>query len=185
MQQTKEVPMSMLKFGRRNLATLVISVIVAATFVLTGCSQSGSETSSAKHYDSMDSLAADSTAIVVGTVTKQYEKDGSDASVIVSEFKVTNSPANPSLGNKVHADSAAIVVGDTILVRQSKEEKSRLQKGDEYLLFVAPSTAEGSTANDFSITGTVAGLYHWNGTAYSRVVKVAGDTLPDTISKTS
>jgi hypothetical protein len=180
----KEVQMSLLKFRRRKVA-LAISVIVAATFVLTGCSQSGSETGSAKHYDSMDSLAADSTAIVVGSVTKQFEKDGSDAPVIVSEFKVTNSPANPSLGKNVHADSAAIAVGDTILVRQPKETKSRLHKGDEYLLFVAPSTAHSSTTNDFSITGTVAGLYHWDGTAYSRVVKVAGDTLPDTISKTS
>ena len=177
--------MSIVNIRHRKVAALAISVIVVATVALTGCSQSNSETSSAKQYDSLDSLAADSTAIVAGSVTKQYEKDGSDTSVIISAFKVTNSPTNPSLGNNVRADSAAIAVGDTILVEQPKSETSRLHKGDEYLLFLTPSTVHGATTKDFSITGAVAGLYLWDGAAYSRVVKVPGDTLPDTISKVS
>lgn len=174
--------MSIVNIRRRKVATLAISVIVLATVALTGCTQSHSET---KNYDSLDSLAADSTAIVAGSVTKQYEKDESDTSVIISAFKVTNSPANPSLGNNVDADSAAIAVGDTILVRQPKSETSRLHKGDDYLLFVTPSTVHGATTKEFSITGAVAGLYLWDGATYSRVVKVPGDTLPDTISKAS
>ena len=118
-------------------------------------------------------------------MTKQHEEDGAGATVIVSSFTVTNAPANPSLGKNAHADSAAIAVGDTLQVRQPKSETARLQKGDEYLLFLTPSTEQGATTKDYSITGAVSGLYHWDGTAYSRVVKVPGDTLPDTISKAS
>ena len=173
--------MSNVTIRSRKVAALIISVIVATTAVLTGCSQS----SGAEQYDSLDSLAAASTAIVAGSVTKQHEEDGAGATVIVSSFTVTNAPANPSLGKNAHADSAAIAVGDTLQVRQPKSETARLQKGDEYLLFLTPSTEQGATTKDYSITGAVSGLYHWDGTAYSRVVKVPGDTLPDTISKAS
>jgi hypothetical protein len=177
--QAKEVSMSEVNTRGRKAVALAIGMIVAMTALLAGCSQA----SGAATYDSLDSLAAASTAITAGSVTEQHEGKQAGTTVIISSFKVTNAPSNPNLGKNAHGDTAAIAVGDTVQISQPKSDATLLKKGERYLLFLTASTEQGATAKDYSITGAVSGLYHWDGTAYSRIAKAPGDTLPDTISE--
>ncbi|MFD4957664.1 hypothetical protein [Microbacterium sp. NPDC058389] len=150
-----------------------LALLIATS--LAGCATSSSGSRHAL-YDSLDSLAADSTDIVVGTV----QDSGIDGDATVATIEVENAPTNPSLGSNVDADAGTIEVGDVIEVRQQTDEK--LSTGAQYLLYVTPTMLSGDAADQYYITGAVAGMYVRDGDVFQRVVPDSGDTLPETFS---
>ncbi|HKP07778.1 MAG TPA: hypothetical protein VJU58_11055 [Microbacterium sp.] len=149
--------------------------------MLTACASSSSG-SRATLYESLEALAADSSVIVIGTVTGQSTVAGpsGDSSTTVSTVEVTNAPSNPQLGGNLEGDLVTVAVGDVVEVRQ--DTGPLLMQGEEYLLFLTPSMLPGDAASDYFITGAVAGLYARNGDEFRRVVLDSGDTLPETFT---
>lgn len=171
---------------RQASFAVVLTLITAALIcALTGCSSSASG-SRANLYESIDDLAGDSTAIVIGTVTSQRQDD--DA--IISTFEVSNAPTNPQLGANVEGADSLLVAGDTVEVRQmdsgaaSSAAAPLLESDQEYLLFLTPSMLAGDAATQFYVTGAEAGLYIRDGDEFRRVMTDTGDILPETISIT-
>ena len=152
-----------------------VVAVTAAMLMLTGCTQS-SAGSRATLYDNVDELAADSAAIVIGTVSDQH-RDGDST---VSSLEVVNAPANPHLATNLVDAGNTVNVGDSIAVRQDADPI--LATGDEYLLFITPSTLPGDGVEQYFITGAVAGLYVRDGAEYRRVVTDSGDELPETFA---
>jgi hypothetical protein len=166
----------MRRLGTRSaLATLLVAVVSVGAV---GCTQS----SGSRHtlYDNVDSLARDSSAIVVGSVTDQRQDTSAGFTTTISTVEVANDPENPSLGANLDGGPVQLVVGDVIQVRQDGEP-SVLHPGQEYLLFVTASMLPGDAAAHFFITGAVAGAYQREGNQYTRVRTDSGDNLPDTI----
>lgn len=171
----------------RRVSFAVAAILTTVTFILalTGCTSSSSG-SRATLYESIDDLARDSTAIVVGTVTSQRQDD----EAMISTFEVSNAPTNPQLGANVESADSPLVEGDIIEVRQmdSGAESSMaaplLASDQEYLLFLTPSMLAGDAATQFYVTGAQAGLYVRDGDEFRRVVMDTGDTLPETITTT-
>ena len=164
---------------RRAMAAVFVAVV---SVVAAGCVQSGESWSRHALYDSLDSLAGDSSVIVVGSITRQREEISAEAPPAsrISTVEVTNTPANPSLGEDLDTGSGTVTVGDVIQVREDAGS-SLLQPGREYLLFLTPSMLPGDKAAQFFITGAVAGAYEKEGDQFTRVVTGSGDDLPDTI----
>ncbi|MFH8251065.1 hypothetical protein ACH3VR_11915 [Microbacterium sp. B2969] len=152
------------------------AVVMGLTIVtLVGCSQS---VSGSRHtlYDSIDALAADSSAIVVGTVTSHHvEGEGT-----VSSVQVSNAPTNPQLGANVEGGACDIAVGDVVDVREIGEP--HLDAGGDYLLFLTPTMLTADAAADYYVTGADAGIYVRDGDVMRRLVTDSGDALPETIS---
>ncbi len=158
----------------RQIATLALAVGIA---VLAGCSQSSS---GSRHtlYDSIDELAADSSSIVVGTVTDQSTQDGAT----VSSVEVANAPTNPQIGGNLADRGDPAEVGETVEVRQ--DSPPFLETGAQYLLFLTPTMLSGAPATQLFITGAGAGAYVRDGDEFHRVIVDSGDNLPDTITAT-
>lgn len=148
---------------------------IAVVSVLAGCSQSSSG-SWHTLYDSVESLAADSSTIVVGTVSAQSV----EGDVTISSVEVTNAPTNPQLGANLADRPEPAAVGETVEVRQ--ELSPALELGEEYLLFLTPTMLPGEAAGQHFVTGAVAGLYVRHDGEFRRVVPDSGDALPDRIT---
>lgn len=168
----------MRRLGIRLAPTMLTVALVSAT--ASGCVQSGDSGSRHELFDSLDALARESSVIVVGSVTDQREEDSAGLHTTVSTVSVTNTPANPSLGENLDAESVPVAVGDVIQVRQDGKP-SALHPDQEYLLFLTPTMLPGNEATQFFITGAVAGAYKRDGDQYTRIVTDSGDDLPDTI----
>ena len=166
--------------GKRHAMAVLIAAVVSVS--LAGCAQGGESGSRHAPYDSLDSLARDSSVIVVGSVTDQGEElsGGSPPPSRISTVEVTNTPTNPSLGENLDTGSGVVAVGDVIQVREDAGA-SLLQIDREYLLFLTPSMLPGGKAAQFFITGGVAGAYQRDGEQFTRIVTGGGDDLPATI----
>lgn len=154
-----------------------------AALVLAACASSSSG-SRATLYESIDQLAADSSAIVVGTVHGQR----TEGDVTISSVEVTHSSFNPQLGANL-TDESAVAAGDVVEVRQDVasshtggDHAPLLSDGDQYMLFLTPTMLEGDAAAQYFITGAVAGLYVRDGADFRRVVTDSGDALPERIA---
>ncbi|MFS0731893.1 hypothetical protein ABC304_07790 [Microbacterium sp. 1P10UB] len=161
--------------GRVGLAAVIASLLI----VQSGCAGSASEGagSRAELYDSIDGLASDSTAIVIGTVTDQ----STDGGATVSSLEVAIAPASPQLGATA-PDAEAVKVGDTVAVRQDPASRPLLETGRTYVLWLTPTMLDGAAATQFFITGSNAGMYILDGAVARRVAMETGDTLPETIT---
>ena len=160
---------------RPAFAALLVALVSVGTV---GCAQSSGSRHTLNH--DVDSLARDSSTVIVGSVTDQRQETSAGFTTTISTVEVTNSPANPSLGENLDAEPVPVAAGDVIQVRQDGEP-SVLHPGQEYLLFLTPTMLPGDGAAHFFITGAVAGAYQRDGDQYIRVVTDSGDDLPDTI----
>ena len=158
---------------RQGIAVSGLALLVVVG--LTGCASSSS---GSRHtlYDSVESIAADSSDIVIGTVQTQ----GVDGDATVSTVEVEVASTNPQLGANLAGGHGSIEVGDVIEVRQQGDPL--LASGDQYLLFVTPTELSGDAADQYYVTGAVAGIYERDGDGDRRAVIDSGDTLPETIS---
>lgn len=165
--------------GRRDRRPATLSGCIAlCVIVLITTAACSSSSSGSRHtlYDSIDSLAADSSAILVGTVSDQSTAGGTT----VSSVAVTNAPTNPQLGGNLADPPEPPAAGDVVEVRE--DQTPTLSPGEEYLLFLTPTMLPGDASTQYFITGAVAGIYVRDGEGFRRAVPDSGDTLPDTIT---
>jgi hypothetical protein len=159
---------------RRSAGVVAVVVTLAG---IAGCSISaGSSDSRAKLYDTMEALARDSAVIVIGPVTGQRP----DGDTTVSMVAVASAPSSPGLGENVA--TAAVAVGDAVEVRQDPASRPLLSVGAEYVLWLTPSMLPGDAADQFFITGSIAGAYMREGHIARRLDPASGDQLPDTVT---
>jgi hypothetical protein len=161
--------------GKAGLAAAAVTLLMLQV----GCAPSSvtDEGSRAVLYDSIDGLASDSTAIVIGTVTSQR----TDGDTTISTLEVMSSPASPQLGATA-PDAEPVSVGDTVAVRQDPASRPLLEEGNDYALWLTPTMLDGDAANEFFITGSNAGMYLVDGDIARRVATGTGDELPETIT---
>jgi hypothetical protein len=165
----------------RNAAAAM--VVVALMLGAAGCSSSApsdesSAGSRATLYDSVDELAADSTAIINGVVTDQFTEGDATVSVI----PVDNVPFSPQLAANAGTPPSDVQVGDTVQVRQDPSSRPLLEIGKEYFLWLTPTMLPGAAASQFFVTGSNAGIYISDGDAARRAAPDSGDDLPATIT---
>ena len=166
--------------------TLFVGALVTA---LTGCSSlisrsdGDAHASRVKLYDSVASMAQDSSAVLVGTVSSQEVATDIDPTThfTLSTITVTNTPKS----------DGSITEGSTVTVRQigSAEQPAPttlMEVGGTYLLYLTPSGLTGELASQFYITGANAGLYQATGDVeaqsvqqiFAQVEKQEGENLP-------
>ncbi|MCW3491764.1 hypothetical protein [Microbacterium sp. SSM24] len=153
---------------------LTAALVLAAACALSGCT-GGSSGSRHTLYDSIDALAADSSAIVVGEVARQR----TEGETTISSVVVGSAPTNPQLGAEVDGGASAIESGDVVDVRQTTSPY--LEVGGRYALFLTPTMLEGDAASQFYVTGAEAGIYACEADSCHRVALDSGDDLPETI----
>ncbi len=132
-----------------------------------------------KMYSSLDELAADSGAIVVGVVVDQ--QPGPDGTT-VSTVEVERSFRPAALGRTSPEPTVEVPDGSTVRVRAfggvtSSLPSASLEPGGRYLLFLSPTGLASADDDEFFITGVVAGIYEAQGDRYVRAAD-DGDTLP-------
>jgi hypothetical protein len=165
---------------RLRLGTLAAAALLAAGLLtVAGCS-SESSGSRARMYDSVSSMADDSSLVVTGTVGEQRVADDvADAgSTTLSTVRVVDTA-------KTDADHPA---GSTVVVRQHGTARSSdpgmlLEEGSTYLLYLAPSALDGDLASQYFVTGGAAGVYVGeDGRSDFRRGMDEGDELPDRLT---
>lgn len=149
---------------------------------LAGCAGVGSAGSRAKLYDSIDALARDSNAVIVGTVVER--ETGADATVW--RVEVENAPLAPGLGADLDAPAVPVAVGDVVEVRDTGAADSSappypLEVGRQYAMYLTATGLTGAAADQYFLTGAGAGLFVREGDQFRRVLADSGDDLPDTI----
>lgn len=162
---------------RGGLVAILVSLALLTSGCVSGSSTDDASGSRAVLYDSIEGLASDSTAIVVGTVTEQR----TDGDATVSTVDVISAPASPGLGSTA-PEAEPVVVGDLVEVRQDPSSRPLLEVGAEYALWLTPTMLPDAAASQFFITGSNAGLYIVDGDVARRAATDTGDDLPDTIS---
>ena len=165
--------------GRAGLAAVAVTLLTLQV----GCAGDpvidGGAGSRAVLYDSIDELASDSTAIVIGKIMHQR----TDGDTTVSSLDVLSAPSSPQLGATA-PEAEPVSVGDTVMVRQDPSSRPLLETGKEYALWLTPTMLPGEAANEFFITGSTAGMYLVDGDTARRVTTNTGDELPETITIT-
>jgi hypothetical protein len=165
---------------RVRLGTVVAAVLLAAGLVtVTGCS-SGSSGSRARMYDSVGSMADDSSLVVTGTVGAQRV-----ANDVANAGPTTLSTVRLVDTAKTDAEHPA---ASTVVVRQHGTDRSShpgmlLRQGSTYLLYLTPSALDGDLAEQFFVTGGAAGIYiAEDGRTDFRRGMDEGDDLPARLS---
>lgn len=165
--------------------TLSAGLAGALVILLTACTTSTLSDSRHTLYDTLEELAADSSAAVVVTVVEQHEEAGGDGiPITLSLVEVHESLAATGLAAGLDVEPGSASEGERITVRQlgasSMDETPApiLRQGSTYLLFVTPTMLPGDAADEYYVTGGDAGLYMQDGDAFVRLVPGSGDTLP-------
>ncbi|WP_243073714.1 hypothetical protein [Microbacterium sp. SS28] len=132
-----------------------------------------------KLYTSLQELIADSGAVVSGVVTA--EQMGEDGATVFT-LDVERSFTPEVLGSTSPEPAVPVAEGTVVHVRTfggmtSSVPSATLQVGDRYLLFLTPTGLNGAAADEFFITGMVAGIYFSADDHYARMVD-DGDDLP-------
>ncbi|MEV7693771.1 hypothetical protein AB0N73_10630 [Microbacterium sp. NPDC089189] len=159
------------------VAAVLVSLALLASGCASGSSVDDASGSRAVLYDSIEGLASDSTAIVIGTVTEQR----TDGDATISTIEVSNAPWSPGLGSTA-PEAELVVVGDLVDVRQDPASRPLLEVGTEYALWLTPTMLPDDAASQFFITGSNAGMYVVDGDIARRGATDTGDDLPDTIA---
>lgn len=182
-----------------NLRKTGVSLLLVAVLPLgiSGCSmnteqgrdEGGAHSSRVKLYPSVKSMADDSSAVVVGTVTEQRVAADIDET---TEFTISTVEVS-----EVQKSKDSISRGDKLIVRQVGSQKQAapgplMAVGATYLLYLTPSGLEGELREHFYITGANAGLYqaasaerrasYASNDVFKQVEKQDGEDLPAEIT---
>lgn len=162
----------------RRMSLVPAAVLAALVLAASGCSSQGVSGSRHTIYDSYESLAADSAAVVIGRVASQYEDTLEGASVphTVSVVEVVEEPTVEGVAAKLEANRAVSLSSGTVIeVRQLggadfEETPAPLMRvGEEYLLFLTPSGLDGEFASQYFVTGANAGLFTIDGDDFTQL----------------
>lgn len=146
----------------------VLAAFLLGVLSLVGCSgpSGGSSGSRAQIYDSVTSLAADSTLVVVGIAGDQrvVEDIETDFPFTLTQFEIVRSANVSRLGENLSMTDRRGVSDAEVTVRQVGSDASNsptalLESGRSYLLFLTPSQLPGELAQQYYVTGGNAGLY--------------------------
>jgi len=143
-------------------------------------------------YQSLGELIADSSLIVLGSITEQAVRSDDDAlgNVTASKLVVDQAFAPTGLGQSLAEagfQPSKRNPGDTVIVLQHGTPDSvasagtLLEEGGRYLLFLNPTGLSGAAADDFFVVGSEAGLYEAEGDAFVRLSQ-GGDDIPATLT---
>lgn len=116
----------------------------------------GDSYSRTKLYDSIDALASDSAAIIVGTIRQSSIVQ--DIPHVTMDFTIHDVLVLDVIRGSIQA-------GDSIIVRQmgsvnwNSEIGTILDEGETVLLFLERSGLDGELASHFYVTGATAGIY--------------------------
>lgn len=183
---------------KSNLWRTGLSIVVAAMLLsaaLSGCSMNTAgedgeaHSSRVKLYPSIESLAGDSAAVVVGTVREQRVAADIDKTTdfTLSTIEVSN----------VQKANEPVVPGEKLIVRQLGSQKQTapgalMEVGTTYLLYLTPSGLDGELGTQFYITGANAGLYqaaeaqrrtnYAPSDVFKQVEKQDGESLPEQVT---
>jgi len=152
-----------------------------------GCATSGMAASRSVIYDSVESLSADSSAVVVVEVQAVSDVDGK-APMSAADAVVTRAFDVPALGRDVGSVDT-LTAGASVTVLQlgtrgmGDTPAPLLQAGETYLLFLTPSMLDGGKRSAFFVTGGTAGLYESSGGPdFGHVASDDPDRLPTSVS---
>lgn len=178
----------------RTLASgaLAIALMTGLSACGYGSSHSGNTAGSlsrTKLYSSVDAIAADSDAVIVGKVNSTtVARDVDDT----TDFTLSSVTVLDSLKG-TEQPNGTVTVRQTGSASQSTPE-TLLQADDVVLLFLSESGLPGEQAKHYYITGATAGLYAadsksgdineaaLSNASFSRVNTDSGDTLPATLT---
>lgn len=162
-----------------------VGLVLMVAIGISGCASTSTSGSRVEYYSDLTGLAADSAAVVIGTVQSQTVTSDLGTPDTVSAFDVEQ---------VVWADGAATPsTGGSIEIRQLGADGSAevpspiLEPGQRYALFITPSGLDGALAEQFYISGGGAGTYAVAEDTLTRVSTDPGDSIPGqlTISELS
>jgi len=189
---------------RGSVAVIVVSLSIALG--IAGCARTqtggspgapvdpgggaGAQNSRVALYDSLDAMVADSSAIIVGTVTSQSPAtdDGEEEGGVTGSTVDVEESFSPSglASTLTGVEPSAPAAGESLVVRQFGAPGTittagpLLEVGTRYLLFLNPTMLPGDAAADFFVVGSAAGIYVADGDHFVRLVD-DGDDLPATL----
>jgi hypothetical protein len=153
-------------------------VAIGAAVSLAGCASPeepavvrGVDGSRHEIYDSVDGLVQDSSAVVTVEVLSQ-ERGELDAPegvlatpLTISTVRVLELAEPDELAETLPGGESTVAVGDELVVRQLGDAEMEstpapiMEIGGSYLLFLTPTGLPGEAADEFYVTGAVAGLF--------------------------
>ena len=167
--------------GARRILRLALplSLLVA----LSGCAVSSSSGSRHMLYNSLDELVEASSAIVCGSVVAQGPGPNGTT---VNTVDVDQVFTPDGLGAAAREPVADVPPGSAVQVRTYEDANSSatpagLEPGPVYLFFLVPTGLPDAKADEFFVTGSVAGIYELQGESYLRKV-FDSDRLPGSIT---
>lgn len=175
---------------RRRLHGAALAIL--GCIFLASCAAHSSTGSRVELFESVESLAEASVAVVRVSVSGQRFVSADEAARTqqsahtISDVSVLESWVGARLGAR-HAAHPEIAAGDRITVRQGGTESEPshgelLRVGQEYVLFLTPTEISDAPADQFYVTGGMAGIYVAEGSdAEFRRMFDEGDTLPGTL----
>ncbi len=170
-----------------------IAAIATVLIGVSGCSALGfqqetttTHVSRVTIYDSLKSMAVDSTDVIVGTVIDER-------TVADLNPQTPYTIAGISVV-EVAKSTSGIAIDDRVEVRQLGGEGligpvPHVEKGETYLFYLAQSGLDGDLAAQFYVRGIAAGIYRWSETnaqgeedpLFEQFYRDEADQLPQTI----
>lgn len=150
-----------------KLRFVLSGLLVAATFIVAGCTASHGAGSRHELYESLDALVADSAIVVLVQLSDSTEHAETDSASGFTAFAASIDevfqPAGLA-GTYEGGEYSQPAPGDEIIVRQlGTSEKPgpsvSLDNRGTYLLFLVPTQVPGADADEFYIVGGTAGAY--------------------------
>ena len=168
-------------------SSLVASLAALTMVMLSACS-SGSVGSRHEIYDSFSALNADSTAVVeVQVEDRNSVAAGEDSSAYTAATVVVVAAVQPpDLAESAVDMPSRLEEGSTVVIRQMGEPGTQadtpyLEPGNRYLVFLTPTQLPNAAANEFYITGAVAGIYKADADGFVRSSQ-DGDRIPEILT---
>jgi len=171
------------------MRTLMIGLIGILAVGIVACGPAPSQhMDGSRHelFDSVRSISAASSNVVVVEVRSQTEENGPQIPYTISDAKVLTQFAPAGLGSALGLKAPRAISGEVAVRQMGSKDVSTpapiLETGRQYLLFLTPSMLEGEAAVQFSVTGGSAGIYSVESGEFVHGPFTEGDTLPEALT---
>jgi len=171
------------------MRTLLIGLVGILAVGIVACGPTTSkhmEGSRHELFDSVRSISAASSNVVVVEVQSQREEEGPQIPYTISDAKVMTQFAPAGLGSAIDLKTPREIGGEVAVRQMGSKEVSTpapiLEIGRQYLLFLTPSMLDGEAAKQFYVTGGSAGIYSVEGSHFVHGPFTEGDNLPGALT---